>query len=481
MMLATRSLYLKTLSSTILLSTLMLSGHTALAETETQKTQVPTPEAAAPENNILQADGSFAVRYEGQLINLLSAAELSASGVRTEILNLLFDVVKQKELDSNAWPQLLKDVVRNYQNLLAAADAIQTSEETLQTLKTDAKRAVVEVDLEQAGILFSEIRSESLRANPPLTLLAAEADAANAARALVQLNLEEGADYYLRASSALETLGERNHIKWSRYADSAGSAFREAGFYAEANSLLTTAFKLRDKYVPGSPATLESLAKLAQIKRLMAQYDEALPLYQRALAYSEGTFGSEHTQVAVALNNMADVYRLSGEYEKALPLYQRALNINRNQLGAQHPDFATTLNNLAGLYEATGKFDEALVLYQEALQVNESIHGENHPSVATTLNNLAGLYRALNKFETALPLYERDLKISRQSLGNDHPDVATTLNNLGILYFHMEDYAQSANYLEQALEIFRSKLGINHPNTIRVEESLLVIRQKLNE
>ena len=43
----------------------------------------------------------------------------------------------------------------------------------------------------------------------------------------------------------------------------------------------------------------------------------------------------------------------------------------------------------------------------------------------------------------------------------------------------MQDFAQSASYLEQALEIFRSKLGINHPNTVRVEESLVVIKQKL--
>lgn len=495
MMLATKSPKSTTLPvrkmsalTIILLSGLMLGGQVALAETaekqeETQEKTVVANDSesgnAAARKSDAQPDGSFSVQHEGQLITLLNAAELSALGFRAGILESLFSVVKQQEQDSYLWPQRLKEVAGHYQALLAATDDIQAASKTLQALKADAKSAVIEVDLEQASILFSELRSESLQAKPPLTLLAAEADAANGARALVQLKTEEAADYYLRASSALEELGDKHHAKWSSYADSAGSAFREAGFYAEANSLLRTAFELRDKHMSGSLATLESLNKLAQIKRLMAQYDEALPLYQRALAYNEGTFGSNHAQVAISLNNVADVYRLSGDYEQALPLYQRALNINRDQLGAQHPDFATTLNNLAGLYESTGKFDQALALYQEALQVNESTHGENHPSVATTLNNLAGLYRAQGKFDQAMPLYERDLKISRQSLGEDHPDVATTLNNLGILYYHMEDFAQSASYLEQALEIFRSKLGINHPNTVRVEESLVVIKQKL--
>ncbi len=475
MMLAVNSLKLVKLTSIILFSSLMLNSHVVLGETAEEQIQ------ATAKNSGLQDNGSFATQYEGRLLTLLEVDDLSALGVRVEVLNSLLDLIKKQEEDFNQWPQLLKNAVGHYKTLLAAVDDIQAPAEALRTLKADAKRLVLEMKFDQAGKLFNEIRTESLSAEPALNLIAAEADAANAARALVQLNTEEAADYYLRASSALETLGEKHHIKWSSYASSAGAAFREAGFYTEAGSLLKTAFELRDKHVPGTPAALESLDQLAQIKRLMARYDEALPLYQRALANKESTFGERHAQVAVALNNVADVYRLSGEYEMALPLYQRALNINREKLGNQHPDFATTLNNLAGLYESTGEYKQALELYQEALKVNERIHGENHPAVATTLNNLAGLYRAMGQFETALPLYERDLRISRRALGEDHQDVATTLNNLGILYYHMKDYAKSFGYLEQALEIFRSKLGINHPNTVRVEESLLVINRKLAE
>lgn len=475
MMLATKSKKSAKLPSIMLLSSLMLGGN-LMAETAVVQSAV-----SAAKSDGIQADGSYAVNLGGQLLTVLTAAEVNQSGFRTEILNLLLATVKQKETNANEWPPLMRDATSHYKTLLAAVDDIQVSGEILTSLRDAAKQAVIEVDLEKAGILLIEVRNESLQADPPLKLVAAEADAANAARALTELKVEEAADYYLRASNILEAMGEKHHEKWSGYADSAGSAFREAGYYAEANSLLKTAFELRDKYAPGSPTTLESLAKLAQIKRLMAQYDEALPLYQRALAYNEGSYGEQHPKVAVALNDMADIHRLKGDYERALPLYQRALNINREKLGNRHPDFATTLNNLAGLYESTGEHDQALELYQEALEVNESTHGEDHPAVATTLNNLAGLYRAMGKLETALPLYERDLKISRKALGKDHPDVATTLNNLGILYFHMQDYAKSTEYLSQALDIFRSKLGMNHPNTVRAEESLLVIKQKLVE
>ena len=37
-----------------------------------------------------------------------------------------------------------------------------------------------------------------------------------------------------------------------------------------------------------------------------------------------------------------------GAYDQALPLYQRALKIREKALGPEHPDTAISLNNLAG-------------------------------------------------------------------------------------------------------------------------------------
>jgi tetratricopeptide (TPR) repeat protein len=47
-----------------------------------------------------------------------------------------------------------------------------------------------------------------------------------------------------------------------------------------------------------------------------------------------------------------------GKYEQAEPLFQRALAISEQQVGAQHPDTASSLNNLALLYQDQGKSSE---------------------------------------------------------------------------------------------------------------------------
>ena len=108
-----------------------------------------------------------------------------------------------------------------------------------------------------------------------------------------------------------------------------------------------------------------------------------------------------------------------GAYDQALPLYQRALTIREKALGPTHPDTAAGLNNLAGMYETMGAFDQALPLYQRALGIYEKALGPEHPETATGLNNLARLHQAMGAHDQALPLYQRALQIREKTVGPD--------------------------------------------------------------
>ena len=98
-----------------------------------------------------------------------------------------------------------------------------------------------------------------------------------------------------------------------------------------------------------------------------AQYAQATPLLQRALAISEKVLGPDHPDVATSLNNLAGLYHTQGQYADAAPLYRRALAIYEKVLGPEHPDVATSLNNLAELYRSQGQYAQAAPLYQRAL------------------------------------------------------------------------------------------------------------------
>ncbi|WP_442770013.1 tetratricopeptide repeat protein, partial [Zoogloea ramigera] len=66
-----------------------------------------------------------------------------------------------------------------------------------------------------------------------------------------------------------------------------------------------------------------------QVVQLYQQgkYGGAIPLAQQAVAEAEANFGPDDARTATSLNNLAGLYESMGRYDEALPLYRRALAI----------------------------------------------------------------------------------------------------------------------------------------------------------
>jgi len=107
--------------------------------------------------------------------------------------------------------------------------------------------------------------------------------------------------------------------------------------------------------------------------------------------------GAEHPDTATSLNNLAELYRYQGKYEQAEPLYLRALSIFEQRLGAEHPYTAEVLHGLAELYQQQGKYEQAEPLYQRALTVREKCLGPNHPDTEVSRNAYAAILRLLER------------------------------------------------------------------------------------
>jgi len=229
-----------------------------------------------------------------------------------------------------------------------------------------------------------------------------------------------------------------------------------------------------------STAQVEAAALFVQAGRYLqdrARYEQAEPLFQRALAIREHELGPNHPDTATSLNNLAGLYWAQGKYAEAESLLQRALAIHEQQVGPQHPATASSLNNLAELYRAQGKYAEAEPLHQRALAIREHELGPQHPDTANSLNNLALLYQAQGKFAEAEPLHQRALAIREQQLGPDHPDTATSLNNLAGLYQDQGRYPEAAPLFQQALAICEQQLGASHPTTRIVRQNYTSLLQ----
>jgi tetratricopeptide (TPR) repeat protein len=110
--------------------------------------------------------------------------------------------------------------------------------------------------------------------------------------------------------------------------------------------------------------------------------------------------GADHPTTASSLNNLAALYYDQGKYEQAEPLYKRALAIDEKAYEPDHPDVATDLNNLANLYYNQGRYEQAEPLYQRALAICERALGPDHPKTVLIRENYDSLKEMMNKENT---------------------------------------------------------------------------------
>ncbi len=127
----------------------------------------------------------------------------------------------------------------------------------------------------------------------------------------------------------------------------------------------------------------------------------------------EQASGPAHPDTAICLNGLANLYSAQGKYEQAEPLFQRALRIWEQVQGPVHPDVASALIELADLYSKQGKYEQAESLYGRALTIREQMLEPEHPNVASDPNDAAAylargyVYLHLKKSEEACADFAR--------------------------------------------------------------------------
>ncbi len=272
--------------------------------------------------------------------------------------------------------------------------------------------------------------------------------------------------YILHAQACVSLIEQRKIISTEAAAllEGIGNYLRERAQYTEAEPLLQQALAISEQIQgQNSPDTAQKLNNLAVLYWHQCEYAKAESLLQRALAIFEQALEPDYSQIAGNLNNLAGIYYSQGKYDKAEPLFHRALAICEQTLGPDHLDTALNLKNLARLYSDQGKYDKAEPLFQRALAIREQALGPDHPQVANSLNNLATLYKNQAKYDKAEPLLLRSLAIYEQALGPNHPQVAANLINLAGIQKTTANYSEAKSLLQRSLDIVEQALGPNHP------------------
>lgn len=192
--------------------------------------------------------------------------------------------------------------------------------------------------------------------------------------------------------------------------------------------------KWREKNLgPDHPETLKSINNLGTILGDNGHYEEAEPLFRRALEGREIVLGPDHPVTLRSVLDLGTLVYFKGDYARAEALYRRALEGNEKALGWEHIGTHLAAENLAISLAANGGYEEAELLFNRALEGAEKALGPEHPSTLNTVYNLGNLLRDRGDYKGAELLYRRALEGKERTLGSGHSSTLKSAINLSSL------------------------------------------------
>ena len=224
--------------------------------------------------------------------------------------------------------------------------------------------------------------------------------------------------------------------------------------------------------ISSDEVALEGTNAIAQAYGSAGRFDEAIPLYEKALADSARVLGDEHPDTLISRGNLAGAYQVVGRFDEAISLYEEAVADSVRIFGSDDLATLSVRSNLAGALLAVGRVGEAVVMFRELLADRLRVFGADHSVTIVARKSLAGVCLVAGCVDEAVALYEEVVADQLRVLGPDHPDTLASRGSLA-------GACRSAGRLADAITLYKDVvadqlrvLGPDHPDTLASRGSL---------
>ncbi len=198
----------------------------------------------------------------------------------------------------------------------------------------------------------------------------------------------------------LHVLGS-NHLYLMPIYNELGRLSHAQGRYMQARQFYYQAKTLGEQaHATQHPFYAITLNRLGRLACTEGAWTQAEAWYRQALEIWEGVQGPQKPQAQI-LHNLAVLSQQLGRTDQALDLYQQALALCEKALPPDHPDTADTLHDLARFHQLQQHDEEARSLYQRALAIRGRAFGPRHPKTEVTRAAYAQLLREMGDEEEA--------------------------------------------------------------------------------
>ena len=258
--------------------------------------------------------------------------------------------------------------------------------------------------------------------------------------------------------------------------------------WKEAEARLREASEIRERMLkPGHPDLEQNLNLMARLLTAQGRFEEAEPLYFRALAAAEkaanagevGPTAPRWTDVIATLDLLATFHEARGDGSKASEMRSRAVDALARYASSDKEDHLQRLEELAQSAMKHRAYDDAERVAREQVRLAERYFGTK--GLATALGALGAMFEEHAEYARALPLYRRLLSLQEKELGATHLDVAASLHKVGLLHRKQKEYEAAQTPLERALAIREKALGTAHAGVAATVHELGLLHESQSD
>ena len=219
-----------------------------------------------------------------------------------------------------------------------------------------------------------------------------------------------------------------------------------------------------------------SLRGLAAVHECLGQHAESAECADRAIALWLGAEQKDEPQLGMVMHTRATSHLVAGEFDEALPLLERAASILENAGERFAQDFMAVLLTMAELSSHHGEFVRGRALYARVLDSLADVDATS-PEHAAAINGMSaralfGLgssFAQAGQADKAVDYLSRSIELFEAGFGLDHPEVLSAKQAIASIY-RVVGQTEAADSLESELE------AVERHDEVGVEDLDVVVR-----
>ena len=200
---------------------------------------------------------------------------------------------------------------------------------------------------------------------------------------------------------------------------------------------------------------------VADIHWMRGTYDDAIEMYERALAVQTQILPHAHPINIRVYRDLGECHATAGNLDQAMDNYTTAHDIAVQIFGEQSADAANTSFLIGEIIYRKGEPEEARKIMQTALDQMRQVYGELNGQVEIILNKLVDVYRDLGMNQQMLDAAQRSLVINR-TIRPNHPATADSYRALAAILASQGHRQTAMSYYDSAMTIFEQVFESPH-------------------